>query len=139
MDISIIISAISAITVICTIFGWFVIHHMSQKRDFLNRKKEVRISCLIDAFRRIEDASHREEHDKLLQLESAIADIQLFGTKKQVELSKEFVTAFAQARHADALPLLNDLRDDLRKELNLEPITDITWSCLRIRRTDSFM
>ena len=41
---------------------------MSQRRDFINKKKEIRISYLIDAFRRIEDASQRRDNDKLLQL-----------------------------------------------------------------------
>ena len=104
---------------------------MSQRRDFINKKKEIRISYLIDAFRRIEDASQRRDNDKLLQLESAIADIQLFGTKQQVELSRKFATDFANNRNADAMPLLYNLRDDLRKELNLEALTN-TLSLIHI-------
>ena len=109
---------------------------MSQRRDFINKKKEIRISYLIDAFRRIEDASQRRDSDKLLQLESAIADIQLFGTKKQVELSRKFAAEFANNCSADTMPLLYDLRDDLRKELNLDALTDTQWICLRIVNRD---
>ena len=93
---------------------------MTQRRDLINKKKEIRISYLIDAFRSIEDASQRRDYDKLLQLESAIADIQLFGTKKQVELSRKFAMEFANNHSADAMPLLHNLRDDLRKELNAQ-------------------
>lgn len=133
MDLSLIISAAA---VICTICGWFVIHIMTQRRDFINKKKEIRISYLIDAFRRIEDASQRKDNEKLLQLESAIADIQLFGTKNQVELSRKFAAEFANNHSADAMPLLHNLRDDLRKELNLEALTNTQWICLRIINRD---
>ena len=133
MDISHISLIISAIAVASTICGWFVIHFMSLKRNFANKKKEIRISYLISAFRCIEDSVQRTSNDKLLQLESAIADIQLFGTKKQVELSRKFAMELAHNHKADAVFLLMDLRDDLRKELNLETVTNIQWHFLRIK------
>lgn len=132
MNISHISLIISGIAVAITICGWFVIHLMSKKRDFANKKKEIRISYLINAFRRIEDSIHRTDQDKLMQLESAIADIQLFGTKEQIELSRKFATELAQNYHADNKLLLMNLRDDLRKELGLEAVTNIQWCFLRV-------
>lgn len=132
MDISHISLIISGIAVVITICGWFVIHLMSKKRDFINKKKEIRISYLINAFRRIEDSIHRSDTDKLLQLESAIADIQLFGTKEQIELSRQFAIELAQSHQADNKLLLMNLRDDLRKELGLEAVNEIQWCFLRI-------
>ena len=130
MDISIIIS-VSA--VICTICGWFATHRMAQKRDFANKKKEIRISYLVDAYQRIGDTAYRENNDKLFQLEDAIANIQLFGTKRQVELARKFIAEFEHTNHADITPLLKNLRDDLRNELNLEDLNDERWICFRIR------
>lgn len=116
---------------------WLVCNsYYDSTKRFINKKKEIRISYLINAFRRIEDASQRRDNDKLLQLESAIADIQLFGTKKQVELSRKFAMEFANSRSADAMPLLYNLCDDLRKELNLEALTNTQWICLRITNRD---
>ena len=43
---------------------------------------------------------------------------------------------FANNHNADAMPLLYNLRDDLRKELNLETLTNTQWICLRITNRD---
>ena len=132
MDLSLLSLIISAIAIVSTVCGWFVIHNMSRKRDLENQKKEMRISYLINAFRRIEDSVNRTDPDKLFLLESAIADIQLFGTKKQIELSIKSANDLAKNRQADNKPLLMDLRNDLRNELGLEPVTDVEWCFLRI-------
>jgi hypothetical protein len=55
-------------------------------------------------------------------MESAFADIQLFGSKKQVQLVEDFASEFSKANSALLDPLLNSLRQDLRKELGYEQI-----------------
>jgi hypothetical protein len=57
------------------------------------------------------------------QLESAVADIQLLGTAKQAELAAQFSIDMAENGIAHLDDLLRDLRDSLRSELKLEPLT----------------
>ncbi|GEM_PF-417921 len=115
---------ISSTAVVCTVCGWFIGHNLSRKRDLENKKKEIRISYLINAFRQFENAVQKDYNsDEFTKLESAIADIQLFGSKRQIELSREFSKEIAKHGTADCTILLKDIRDDLRHELGLEPIT----------------
>ena len=54
--------------------------------------------------------------------ETAIADIQLFGTKRQIELAQQFAEEIARNKESSTLELLILLREDLRKELRLEKV-----------------
>lgn len=123
------------ITLGCTVLGWFVGHVMASKRSLVNKKREMRCSYLIDAYRRIEDTSQRAmDENKRIQLESAVADIQLFGTLEQIEMARECAQSLQKDSSADFTPLLKKLRNDLRKELKLEAIPDdMGWTCLRMK------
>jgi len=104
--------------------GWFVGNWLSLRRDRINKRRDLRVQYLIEAYRRLENASNRqplpEEHGRAL--ESAIADIQLFGSPTQVELAIRFARGFAQSKNESLDNLLADLRSDLRKELTLESV-----------------
>jgi hypothetical protein len=56
-------------------------------------------------------------------MESAIADIQLFGTKGQAIAAKKLATDLAEQGSASLDDLLLSLRGELRRELNLEQIS----------------
>lgn len=110
------------VTAIVAFLSAFFAHKLSSRRDRTNRKRDQRISYLIDAYRRLEFVSNRPEIQDIKPVESAIADIQLFGSLKQVILTKEFATEFVKNRTASLNPLLEELRRDLRKELELDAI-----------------
>lgn len=111
------------ITTIIAILGWIVAHRLTAKRDLANKRRELRVKYLIDAYRQLERAGNRlDPSSKWSDLESAIADIQLFGTPKQVEMAKRFADEFAKNRSASLDELLFDLRETLRAELQLEPV-----------------
>lgn len=115
------------VTTFVAIVGWIVAHRFTAKRDLDNKRRDLRVTFLIDAFRRIADAANRTEHAKNehnQKLESAISDIQLFGTKDQVELAHEFSIQIAMAGTSDLTKLLEALRADLRTELNLEQVAN---------------
>jgi hypothetical protein len=57
-----------------------------------------------------------------VRLESALADIQLFGSPVQVRLAQEFAHKFAETREGSLDDLLQDLRRELRIELSLEEV-----------------
>jgi hypothetical protein len=74
------------ITALVAVVGWFIVHELSISRDIKNKRIELKIKYLIEWYRRLEHISHRDNPD-LKDFESAIADIQLFGTKQQAELA----------------------------------------------------
>jgi hypothetical protein len=125
------------ITTFTAVGGWLVVHRMAAKRDQMNKRRDLRIQYLIDAYRKLERASNRDgillEH--VANVESAIADIQLFGSARQVAMAKEFASHMAAERKASADALLAALRQDLRRELMLEVVSsDLKF--LRIRVGD---
>lgn len=119
MNITTIISIM--ITALIAIAGWFIVHGLSIDRDLKNKRTELKIRYLIEAYRKLENISHRE-NPNTQDFESAMADIQLFGTKRQVDLSHSIAKEFAKNRTAILDELLNDLRDDLRESLKLEKL-----------------
>jgi hypothetical protein len=123
------------ITTIVGILGWIVAHRLTAKRDLANKRRELRVKYLIDAYRQLEGAGNRiESSSKWTELESAIADIQLLGTPEQVEMAKRFAEEFAENRVASLDNLLFDLRETLRAELQLEPVKS-KIKYLRINQT----
>lgn len=111
------------VTSLITVVSWSAIHFLSKQRDVLNKKKEIRIRYLIDAFRRLESASNKKVAINK-DLESVMADIQLFGSKKQIKLSQKFISEMAENQNSSTLELLESLRDDLREELMLDKVSD---------------
>jgi len=105
--------------------GWW---HNS-RRDLSTKRRDTRVQYLIEAYRRIESAASRTlSSDKDLQdyghnVENAIGDIQLFGTKDEVDLATGVVASMrAPGATADLKPLLKALRHDLREELQLPAV-----------------
>ena len=104
-------------------------HQFAAWRDRENKRREQRVAYLIGAFRALASASHHPRiHEIAKEVEQAIADIQFFGTKAQIELARIFVHALVTKQNADLDPLLSSLRDELRKEIGREAYEgDIVW------------
>ena len=111
------------ITTIVAMGGWFVVHRLSQNRERTNKRRDMRVQYLIDAWNILENASNRTDNLHINDLEKAIASIQLFGSRKQIDLALKFADEFSKERSASLDKLLEDLRFDLREELGLEPIS----------------
>ncbi|MFL6210515.1 MAG: hypothetical protein ACJ74W_16785 [Pyrinomonadaceae bacterium] len=124
------------ITVIVAILGWFIAHVLTRNRDRANKLRDIRLQYLIEAYRRLGDAAMRHlpsEPEYAQRLESALADIQLFGSITQVEKLKKMFEDYAANEEGSLDEVINDLRDELRKELDLLPISgNVQW--LRIRQ-----
>jgi hypothetical protein len=109
------------------ILGWPIAHWFSLKREVSAEKRKTRIAYMLEAYRTLEFAGNRPigpdpEHVK--NLERALADIQLLGTPAQVRLAVRFINDFSSYGTASFDPLLYDLRQSLRSELELEHIVD---------------
>lgn len=112
------------ITSLTTIFGWYILHKLTKKREQENKKKELRIKYLIDAWSKLEYASNRDKNAQefIDYIEKPIASIQLFGTSKQIELAQKIAEQITKNQQANLDLILKELRDNLRDELNLEKI-----------------
>jgi uncharacterized membrane protein YciS (DUF1049 family) len=130
MDLS---TLLAFLVIVTTVVGWLIVHIFDKHRDNLNKKKEIRINFLINAWRLLESASNQENNALVHNTEIAIADIQLFGSKRQIELAQKIAIDMATSKHADTLDLLKNLRADLRKELKLEAVPD-NFKFLRIKK-----
>ena len=120
-------------TVLITMFGWFVTHRFNSDRDHDNKKREVRINYLTEAYFLLEDVFCRHGKDiidRLPKLEKAIATIQLLGTDKQRNMAKKLAFSVANKQDADIEPLIQNLRKMLRDELDL-PDANETVTYLR--------
>lgn len=112
------------LTLSITILGWYIIYRFDKYRDTENKKKDMRIDYLINAWRKLEYAAARDKYDVIEHLEKPVADIQLFGTKKQIELTMKLANSIINKEQDNLSELLTELRNDLRKELNLEKIKE---------------
>jgi hypothetical protein len=106
------------------VWGWSAVHKRSVERDLANKRRDLRVQHLIDAFRCLAAVSERKDipPEYLRDLEPAIADIQLFGSADQVKAAQDFARQLAEHKVARVAELLSNLRDDLRDELKLERV-----------------
>lgn len=120
---------LKAITIL--IATGFVTYWQVKKNDFKNKKREIVLSYQIEVYRKLALAVQRppEKGSQYFRdMESAVADIQLFGTKLQNEKLKNFLDQWQQFSHGDLNSILSDIRDELRKELGFDRIEEgVRW------------
>ena len=117
--------AISVLSLGVSVLGWWIAHHFSARRDLTNERRKLRVTYLLEAYRRLENASNRTDMPPhWASFESAIADIQLLGSPHQVTLARQFARAMARDKTAPLDDLIFDLRRSLRNELELEPVLE---------------
>ena len=111
------------------VLGWFIFHYFSQKRDSKNKRKQVVLDFLIASYRTLTiDISDRslDNQETQYKFETLLADIQLFGSLTQVELARTIAIEMRNKNIANLDMLIIDLRENLRKELNLEKVRGYT-------------
>ena len=100
------------------------IYVVMYKRDQANKRRDMRIKYLIEMWRKLERTTERgEDKSRLKDMEEVIADIQLLGSGSQIKLAIEIAETLAKKGKVTVNNLLEELRKDLRKELNLEPVS----------------
>lgn len=103
-------------------YRWFIAHRFARSRDDANKRKELRLQYLIEAYRRLERSANRKDNSRAPEVESAIADIYPFGSPRQIELARQFSREFADSGAASLDELLINLRQELRDGLNLPKV-----------------
>jgi hypothetical protein len=64
-------------TLLAAVLGWFIAHRFSAARDRANKRREIQVSYLIDAFRHLGKVVHGRVFDYAADFESAVLDVQL--------------------------------------------------------------
>ena len=131
------------VTVLIALVGWSYTGYLSSERDRINKQREVTTQYLIEAYRQIEIVCARDNKEDIsiamIQgLESAIADIQLFGSVKQIELARRVVKEIENASYSDPRYLLIELRTSLRSELELEALSTDSSDIMHFRIWETF-
>jgi hypothetical protein len=118
MDKTITLSFIASSLII--IIGWGIAHWFTSKRDHKNKKREIRLEYLINAYRSIGAAAARNPNsEEFKNLEAGFHDVQLFGSSEQLMFLNEIFVSHSKTGGADLEPLLNSLRLELRSILEL--------------------
>lgn len=113
------------LTAALAVVGWYAVHRLSMNRDQENKRRELRIQYLLEAYRRLENSSDRRDLSPYARdIESALADIQLLGSKDQVQLAHEFAVSMAKDQTASLDPLVANIGSELRRELGLDSLTN---------------
>ena len=111
------------ITTFVAIFGWYTVHVLPSIRERPNKRRDLVVNYLTSAYRRLEYAAQRDE-TYTVNIESVIADIQLFGNSEQIKLALEAAINLVKNKGANFNELLENLREELRNEMKLEKIED---------------
>ncbi len=127
------------VTTAVVMFGWYVNGLLSSERDRINKQREITTQYLIEAYRHIEIICVRDKYTPEMKqgFETDIADIQLFGSVKQIELARKVVKEIEKASYSDPRYLLIELRASLRSKLNLEPASTEPSDIMHFRIWDS--
>ncbi len=116
--------------------GWFAAYQFNAIRDRQNKRRELRIQYLLEAYRRIESCANKPDAGRQEQenFESAVADIQLLGTRDQILKLHQFLQKH-NAEGASVNMVLEIIRADLRKEMGLRgPIPPIEIFRFSVRK-----
>ncbi len=119
------------IPAVITILGWLIISKLTYSRDEKNRQKNIQIEYLVNAYRDIGIFITRQSKncmttDIYLKFEIAVRNIQIYGDPEEIKLLQEYIDNL-KTQDYSVDPLLNKLRDNLRKSLKLSKIESNTY------------
>jgi len=120
-----------SISIILAISGWLIGHWFTSNRARAIKRRELVTEYLVDVYRKLDRftvslISGVATEEVAKDINSAITDIQLFGSDKQIEYAIKIAEKMANHNsvpNQDLKDLIQDLRSDLRSELDLPEIT----------------
>lgn len=100
------------------VISWYVAHRSNMARDRANKRYDMIVQFLLEAYHRLEIAANREDKTKeqVIAFEPAVTDIQLLGNLGQMIETVKYLEAHASGGGGTIDNVLSLLRDDLRKE-----------------------
>jgi hypothetical protein len=130
--IQVVVSAFVALIVV------ILSHAFTLRRDRQSRRQTQRIDYLVTVYRAFSKSNnHPALYEIADELEQAIADVQLFGTPRQVELAQQFANDLGNSQTAQLDELLLELRNSLRSELQAQSLPGrLVWLRVGRRKED---
>ncbi len=119
------------ISTVIAVVGWIVGHYFNSRRDATANRKRIVTDYQINSYRKLNAfacalVTSAEGTQSLADdINSAVGDIQLFGTHKQIQLVKSISEQISKTKTVPCqqlTELLLNLRDSLRIELDLVSI-----------------
>jgi hypothetical protein len=114
-----------AVPGLIVIAGWFLAHWLTERRERQSARRDAIVKALESAYLRLATSANGEKalsESQLDNLEMFVSEIQLYGSPRQIDLMQDLVNAFLSKTPGTLVsfdPLLKQLRDDLRRELEL--------------------
>lgn len=134
---------ILAVGIAVTVISWFVTGYLNNRQSVLQRKREIKVRMLTDAYFKLQNLKDREAYESPVNAyiyykysEEALDEIQLIGDNELVGDAELFTKSLPQGGTAFQTPLNNlliKLRNDLRRELNVESINDPALNPFQLR------
>lgn len=109
-------------SLLAAIVGGLVVHLATRRRELEKDRRAERIKYLIASFRTIIRDLERVDEEGRSRFDTALEDVTLFGSVQQVELARRIRHFRQNSGAVDYGPLLESLRNDLRRELDLKPV-----------------
>ncbi len=108
----------------------FASHQLGLSRQLAEQRRKQRIEYLISSFKALMMFSNNQNRDEgAKNLRDAAISIQFLGKPKQVDLMRDIIDRLSSRRDVDLDVLLFSLRDDIRLELKIEPVTGpVYWT-----------
>ena len=108
------------VSALVAVLGWWVVSYLRDKQAVKERQREVNVKYLINAHRVLSAWVHNNHltNEQKVEIEGVIADVQLLGSNKMIDVLNQFLDNYNQG--ADPTNLLDILVVELRDELNLD-------------------
>ena len=123
------VSAIAPVVAAAVVVaGWQRTHGLSAERDRANKRRDLRLSMMLEAYRVLASLTSRDlAKEDLPVVAAAFENVQLLGTPAQVAQAKEVMMALAAVFAgggglANIDRLLGELRQAIRSDLGLEEV-----------------
>jgi hypothetical protein len=104
---------------IVVIAGWLISYYILMKQELVKSKLDVRIGALINAYKTIERSITYSEIPNDNEISSAVSDIYLYGSSRQIVKLNQFVEALKCDCQISIKALLMQLRREIRQELGI--------------------
>jgi hypothetical protein len=123
------------VATVVTLPGWLAWHQLNVERERRAKKRELRSSYLLEAYRALAIGLPWRTTDTkyAIAFDQALADVQLLGSKRQVSLLHIVLDSIESTQSGDLEPLLDALRSELRSLMQMEDIDQkLRWHATTI-------
>ena len=114
-----------SVTILLAVAGWMVSHGLSVKREIEQKKREIRVQHLREAYLKLANVADTGDLEtNILDIQRAFNDIQLFGELSQIDLIERIIRQVTEEGSAKIDDLLKELRNEIREHIGLKRIDE---------------